>query len=709
MNDGPLAGVDDSDYFGYRNLDEQEITVDALTATFNHDFNDSMSLRNLSRWQGVAQYSQTSAPQGTFAWRRTGLQPVGADGAATVGLPCPAGLAPGFFLPSGPARPGSRPGERVAPQPDRPASGVGDSGGLRNTLVVGASFTREDYDITTASLLRNADGSAVVPLPIEIIAVGPDIYTRAAEQDGHRTSRELRRATSRSTYSTRSRSTRSSSSTAASGSSARRRVPQRPARHLSARDGAADAAAARCRRKARRPVLLSRRRRVQADRRHQPLCRLRQCEDAVVSDRAARLRRRHRARRCESVRRCAGRRRATTRSAPRRICSTAGCSSTAALFRNERSNFRVASNDPVAAGARRCSTGGRGSTASRSARRGNITARVDGVRQLHLSGQRGAAEHLGLLPRQSRRGRLQQQRRGPRSAGAATGWSRRRGIRAACSPPIGSRSGSRSATASPIRAASRPISATCSSAPNISPTTISIHRVFLSYAFDNGLTAQLNVQNRHRREILHRRAQQRERDDRRDHRRVGDARRGTLGGAELVLQLLRAQDVPHHDARHPWSARRRTRSRPARDRSTPATGWTATSPRATSRRSPSSTRNCPRTAQRRARRAAGAGGARAVADVRLGGAAAHDLPAAVQPLRGRRGVRHPCRQRGAHPSAAREFRIRSDLSATLFLAEPDDYDGGELLVEDSSAPERSSCRPAIWCSIRPRACTGSSR
>ena len=29
------------------------------------------------------------------------------------------------------------------------------------------------------------------------------------------------------------------------------------------------------------------------------------------------------------------------------------------------------------------------------------------------------------------------------------------------------------------------------------------------------------------------------------------------------------------------------------------------------------------------------------------------------------------------------FRIRSDLSATLFLSEPEDYDGGELTVEDT--------------------------
>ena len=33
-----------------------------------------------------------------------------------------------------------------------------------------------------------------------------------------------------------------------------------------------------------------------------------------------------------------------------------------------------------------------------------------------------------------------------------------------------------------------------------------------------------------------------------------------------------------------------------------------------------------------------------------------------------------------------DFRLRTDLSATLFLSDPADYDGGELVVEDEMAP-----------------------
>lgn len=43
-------------------------------------------------------------------------------------------------------------------------------------------------------------------------------------------------------------------------------------------------------------------------------------------------------------------------------------------------------------------------------------------------------------------------------------------------------------------------------------------------------------------------------------------------------------------------------------------------------------------------------------------------------------VDNAIRQRGA-------LRIRSDLSATLFLSEPGDYDGGELIIEEMYGPQ----------------------
>ena len=62
--------------------------------------------------------------------------------------------------------------------------------------------------------------------------------------------------------------------------------------------------------------------------------------------------------------------------------------------------------------------------------------------------------------------------------------------------------------------------------------------------------------------------------------------------------------------------------------------------------------------------------------------------------------------RGDHLTGA---RIRTDLSVTLFLSEPDEYDGGELIVEGYYGSHGSSCRPVTWCSIRPRACMPSRR
>jgi catecholate siderophore receptor len=176
INDGPLAEAHDSDYFGYRNLDLQRVTVDRLTATFHHDFSESVSLRNLTRWQRVAQLSHTSAPQGTFCLAATGRQPVAANGTDTVGLPCLVGLTPGFYQPTGPRGLVRDQENRLLFNQTDLRIAWGRKGGVHNEIDVGGALSRETYGIETAQLARNPDGSAAV-LPIDSISDPSALYT----------------------------------------------------------------------------------------------------------------------------------------------------------------------------------------------------------------------------------------------------------------------------------------------------------------------------------------------------------------------------------------------------------------------------------------------------------------------------------------------------------------------------------------------------
>lgn len=175
--DGFVPGASRSAYFGIANLDRQDITVDRFTATFRHQVDAHLSLRNLTRWQQVTQYSVTSAPQGTFCLASTGRQPITATPGATVGAACPANVPPGYYLPSGPRGYVRDQRNQMLYDQFDVRHEAGAKGGLHNVLNVGLSGTLENYRITTASLLRNANGSAVSPLPLIAIAAPNTDYT----------------------------------------------------------------------------------------------------------------------------------------------------------------------------------------------------------------------------------------------------------------------------------------------------------------------------------------------------------------------------------------------------------------------------------------------------------------------------------------------------------------------------------------------------
>lgn len=171
--DGALPGVPYSAYLGYANMDRQDQTIDQATAIFDHKFSDLLSIRNLSRWQRVEQNLVVNPPQGgTYCL---------SNGRTQAGASC---STPGIYLPGGP-RGTFRNSENqtLYNQLDLTFSIPGG-----HSLVLGTSMLQEDYLLDSGNVQRNADGTTPTMTPI-IIGVptdyaGPVNPTRTAHQDG---------------------------------------------------------------------------------------------------------------------------------------------------------------------------------------------------------------------------------------------------------------------------------------------------------------------------------------------------------------------------------------------------------------------------------------------------------------------------------------------------------------------------------------------
>lgn len=179
-NGRALPGVDPSNYYGYSNIDVQEQTIDMVTGIFEHDFNEDLSVRNLTRWQKVTQLTIVDPPQGVFCLAN-GLRPVGWSQSTTaVNLTgftaCgPGDPPPGFYRPSGP-RGTYRDTENTLLYNQTDLRWAFLTGAVRHTLVAGAAFASETYELANGSVLRNPDGTSV-PLPLIDIARPNHVYS----------------------------------------------------------------------------------------------------------------------------------------------------------------------------------------------------------------------------------------------------------------------------------------------------------------------------------------------------------------------------------------------------------------------------------------------------------------------------------------------------------------------------------------------------
>lgn len=168
LYNGPLPDAPYDGYYGYKNIDRQRQTINQATAIFDHDFSDKLSIRNLLRWQKVDVDTYVDPPQGAFCL---------ANGQTPVGLPCATGQVPGTFYPSGP-RGTARLTETSVWYDQIDVRSKFAIGGMENTLTVGASLSQEDYNVSNGNVLRNPQGATPNPAldPINIANPNP-IYT----------------------------------------------------------------------------------------------------------------------------------------------------------------------------------------------------------------------------------------------------------------------------------------------------------------------------------------------------------------------------------------------------------------------------------------------------------------------------------------------------------------------------------------------------
>lgn len=166
FNNGALPGVNKEAYFGYANVDKQEIEALSLTGIIEHDFSDHFTVRNLTRFQNVKQLVVVDPPQGTWC-TSTGINP-------WTGAVC---ASPNTYLPSGP-RGGLRDSENEIFINQTDARLNFSTGFIKHTVNAGFVFSNETYHLDSGNVLRNPLGATPNPtLPVMNTGNPNNVYT----------------------------------------------------------------------------------------------------------------------------------------------------------------------------------------------------------------------------------------------------------------------------------------------------------------------------------------------------------------------------------------------------------------------------------------------------------------------------------------------------------------------------------------------------
>jgi catecholate siderophore receptor len=185
FNDGPLPGVDRETYFGYRNVADQDIEVDVLTGILDMDFGEGLSLRSLGRLQRVDQLSVAIPLSGAWCLEN-GTDPYTGGACANPGTWTPAPTQRGVWR--------DTTNFIAASQTDLTARF--DTGAVSHTLVAGVSLHIENFELDNGGLLFTASGAPVPHPPQSLddpynIWTGPVNYIRSGRTEGELTNQAV--------------------------------------------------------------------------------------------------------------------------------------------------------------------------------------------------------------------------------------------------------------------------------------------------------------------------------------------------------------------------------------------------------------------------------------------------------------------------------------------------------------------------------------
>jgi catecholate siderophore receptor len=205
FNGRPVPGINPSNYYGYRNIDIQQTQADSGTVKFDHELGNGLTVRNLTRYQVVTQHAQVDAPERGYCLAN-GTKPVGYTQTSNGGVisvntttgyvPCIAGdPAPGFFQPSG-NRGNVRNSRNTEAYTQLDLSGTFHTGSIEHVFTVGGSYIRETYQLEGGNILRAANGALATLAPMDLynpdnFYTGPQNFIRATIAYGTRNNASL--------------------------------------------------------------------------------------------------------------------------------------------------------------------------------------------------------------------------------------------------------------------------------------------------------------------------------------------------------------------------------------------------------------------------------------------------------------------------------------------------------------------------------------